>query len=178
VMTLSLHAKTALLLLSLAARLNFQPGSWLAFFFVFGRLGPLSFNFQEKERKDKKIENWCAAKSIKIALLLPGQSSFWLETATLLQVFDSGGHPNISGLWVVYEDDNYDYLVLDLICGGEIFDHLVNDGVFLEDNPMRLMREASSALSFLDSIDVVHADLKPENIMVFYNVRMQHSQNC
>lgn len=94
------------------------------------------------------------------------QSSFRRETAALLRVFDNGGHPNISGLRDVYEDDNYYYLVLDLICGGEIFDHLVNDGVFSEDNAVRLMREAASALSFLHSIGVVHADLKPENLML------------
>jgi len=94
------------------------------------------------------------------------QSSFRRETTALLRISDNGAHPNISCLRDVYEDDNYYYLVLDLICGGEIFDHLVNDGVFSEDNAIRLMRQAASALFFLHTIGVVHADLKPENLML------------
>jgi serine/threonine protein kinase len=94
------------------------------------------------------------------------QFSFRREATALLQISDNGGHPNITCLRDVYEDDNYYYLVLDLICGGEIFDHLVNEGVFSEDNAIRLMRQAASALLFLHTIGVVHADLKPENLML------------
>lgn len=53
-----------------------------------------------------------------------------------------------------------------MICGGEVFDHLVHDGVFSEANAARLMREAATALAFLHGIGVVHADLKPENLML------------
>ncbi len=46
---------------ALAPRLDYQPGSWLAVvFFLFGRLGPLSF---QKNRQESG-ENWQAAKII------------------------------------------------------------------------------------------------------------------
>ncbi len=66
----------------------------------------------------------------------------------------------------IYEDYSHYYLVLDLISGGEMFDHLINDGPFSEADAARLIRETASALMFLHGIGVLHADLKPENLML------------
>lgn len=94
------------------------------------------------------------------------QSSFHREKDALLKIYDNGGHRNISGLRDVYEDSSCYYLVLDMICGGEIFDHLVEDGAFCEADTARLLREAASALMFLHENGIIHADLKPENLML------------
>lgn len=47
-----------------------------------------------------------------------------------------------------------------------MFDHLINDGPFSEADAARLIRETASALMFLHGIGVLHADLKPENLML------------
>jgi serine/threonine protein kinase len=84
----------------------------------------------------------------------------------LLRIYDNGGHPNISGLRDMYEDYNHFYLILDLVSGGEMFEHLINYGAYSEADAARLMYEIASALAFLHGVGVVHADLKPENLLL------------
>ncbi len=66
----------------------------------------------------------------------------------------------------MYEDHDFFYLVMDLVSGGEMFDHLINYGAYSEADAARLMREVASALAFLHGVGVVHADLKPENLLL------------
>ncbi len=54
-----------------------------------------------------------------------------------------------------------------------MFDHLINDGPFSEADAARLIRETASALTFLHGIGVLHADLKPENLMLCSTKRDQ-----
>lgn len=61
--------------------------------------------------------------------------------------------------------DSY-VLVTELVQGGELYDSLINSGVFSESDGQQLARELATALSYLHANDVVHADLKPENILV------------
>lgn len=102
----------------------------------------------------------------KISKRYTNSSTFKAETDALLRIYDNDGHPNISGLKDMYEDYSHYYLILDLVSGGEMFDHLSNDGAYSEADASRLMYEVASALAFLHGIGVVHADLKPENLLL------------
>eukprot|EP00429_Kryptoperidinium_foliaceum_P002198 CAMPEP_0176007262 /NCGR_PEP_ID=MMETSP0120_2-20121206/3142_1 /TAXON_ID=160619 /ORGANISM="Kryptoperidinium foliaceum, Strain CCMP 1326" /LENGTH=823 /DNA_ID=CAMNT_0017340017 /DNA_START=20 /DNA_END=2491 /DNA_ORIENTATION=- len=102
----------------------------------------------------------------KISKRFTNSSTFERETQALLRIYDNGGHPNISGLRDMYEDSNHFYLILDLITGGEMFDHLSNDGAYSEADAARLVFEIASALAFLHGVGVIHADLKPENLLL------------
>ena len=83
-----------------------------------------------------------------------------------LHIRKSGGHPNICGLRENFDEGDYYYLILDLVQGGEMFDHLIKDGAYSEADAARLVTEVGSALSFLHGIGLVHSDLKPENLYV------------
>lgn len=102
----------------------------------------------------------------KIAKNLTSDSSFQQEMDAFLQIRQSGGHPNICGLRQHFEEGNFYYLILDLVQGGEMFDHLIENGPYSEADAARLVREVASALAFLHGIGVVHGDLKPENLML------------
>lgn len=102
----------------------------------------------------------------KISKRYTDTSSFRRETEALLRIYNNGGHPNISGLRDMYEDYDHYYLVMDLVSGGEMFDHLIKYGAYSEADAARLMREVASALAFLHGVGVVHADLKPENLLL------------
>ena len=102
----------------------------------------------------------------KISKRYTNSSSFKTETDALLRIYDNGGHPNISGLRDMYEDHTHYYLILDLVSGGEMFEQLINNGAYTEKDASRLIYEALSALAFLHGVGVVHADLKPENLLL------------
>ncbi|EEC42769.1 predicted protein, partial [Phaeodactylum tricornutum CCAP 1055/1] len=108
----------------------------------------------------------------KISRRYTNSSAFKTETDALLRIFDNGGHPNISGLRDMYEDHNFYYLILDLVTGGEMFEHLIHYGAYSEADAARLMYEVASALAFLHGVGVVHADLKPENLLLSTKNRM------
>ena len=93
--------------------------------------------------------------------------SFQKEMNAFLHIRQRGNfHPNICGLHENFDEDGSYYLVLDLVQGGEMFDHLCANGAYSEADAARLVREVTSALSFLHGIGCVHGDLKPENLML------------
>ena len=113
---------------------------------------------------DKKTGEKVALK--KIDKKLTDNDTFLKEMRALLHIKAYGGHPHISALREYFEEGDYYYLILDLVSGGEMFDHLVAVGAYSEADAARLLREVASALAFLHGIGVVHGDLKPENLML------------
>ena len=97
---------------------------------------------------------------------LASREDFQREMEALLRIQKWGGHPHICRLHEHFDEGGYYYLILDLVEGGEMFDHLVNHGAYSEADAARLVREVASALDFLHGIGVVHNDIKPENLML------------
>lgn len=113
------------------------------------------------QAEEKKTGELVAVK--KISKRATDDESFQREMEALLHIRSHGGHPNICGLRANYDQGDYYYLVLDLVSGGEMFDHLCNHGAYSEADAARLIREVASALAFLHGLNTVHGDLKPEN---------------
>lgn len=114
--------------------------------------------------KDRRSGQPVAIKKIRKAFT--DNATFQREMDALLYLRSQGGHPNICGLRENFVDSRGYFLVLDLIQGGELFDHLVKQGPYSEADAARLIREVASALAFMHGIGIVHADLKPENLML------------
>lgn len=64
----------------------------------------------------------------KISKKYTDDESFQREMNALLHLRKAGGHPNICSLREHFNEGVHYYLVLDLISGGEMFDHLVSNG--------------------------------------------------
>jgi serine/threonine protein kinase len=116
---------------------------------------------------DRKTGEQVALK--KIPKKFTDDVGFQREMDALLHVRAAGGHPNICALRENFNEGRHYYLALDLISGGEMFDHLVKMGAYSEHDASRLIREIASALAFLHGIGVVHGDMKPENVMLSTN---------
>ena len=58
------------------------------------------------------------------------------------------------------------YLVMEYLCGGELFHHLRNEGLFMEDTACFYTAEIVCALEYLHSCKIIHRDLKPENVLL------------
>jgi hypothetical protein len=86
---------------------------------------------------DKKSGERVAVK--KISKKYTGAHGLQREMHALLHLRDAGGHPNICSLRENFSEDGYYYLILDLVEGGEMFDHLVSQGAYSEADAARLV---------------------------------------
>lgn len=76
-------------------------------------------------------------------------------------------HPCIVSLVALYEDDDYVYLILPLMKGGDLFDRIVKcwSHGYTERHAARMMKSILSALDYLHQEGMVCRDLRPESIM-------------
>lgn len=93
-------------------------------------------------------------------------AAFRKEVAMLRAVARLGAHPHVVGVAGVWEDPRRYYLLMELVSGGELFEHLIAHGAYSEADAARLLRGVASALAFLHSAGIVHLDVKPENLML------------
>uniref|UniRef100_A0A7S3KWJ7 Calmodulin n=1 Tax=Amphora coffeiformis TaxID=265554 RepID=A0A7S3KWJ7_9STRA len=80
-----------------------------------------------------------------------------------------GGHAHICRLYDKHEDPKHYYLVMELLRGGELMDHLIQHGPYSEGTAATFLRQFAEALVFLHSSGVTHSDLKLENLMLSTN---------
>ncbi|KAF4663521.1 hypothetical protein FOL47_005696 [Perkinsus chesapeaki] len=76
-------------------------------------------------------------------------------------------HRNIVALYDVVETQAAVFIVMEYIGGGELFDYVVDDSNFSNENVIRFVFcQVVDALLYLHVNGVIHRDLKPENILV------------
>jgi calcium/calmodulin-dependent protein kinase I len=75
-------------------------------------------------------------------------------------------HDNIIQLRGCYADDSNFYLVMELAAGGELYEKLCREGMLTESTAKLVMQQVLQAVSYLHSRSIVHADLKPENLLI------------
>lgn len=81
-------------------------------------------------------------------------------------------HPNVLKLFDAKEDENFKYLVLER-CMGTVRDYICGDKKFSNkqlDSQMppevEALRQMTRGLAYIHAQDVVHRDVKPENVLI------------
>lgn len=75
-------------------------------------------------------------------------------------------NPRIINLHAAYESEHDIILLLEYAAGGEIFDHCISDELLSEGEIIRLIRQILEGIHLLHQSNVVHLDLKPQNILL------------
>jgi calcium-dependent protein kinase len=74
-------------------------------------------------------------------------------------------HPNIIGIYDLYQDNKFYYMITELCTGGELFDHITSLEYFYEPSAATYMKQILSAVTYMHDNGVVHRDLKVENLL-------------
>ncbi|ODQ62734.1 hypothetical protein WICANDRAFT_25325 [Wickerhamomyces anomalus NRRL Y-366-8] len=75
-------------------------------------------------------------------------------------------HPFICRLFEVITMSNHYYMLFEYVSGGQMLDYIVSHGSLKERHARKFVRGIASALDYLHRNNVVHRDLKIENIMI------------
>lgn len=75
-------------------------------------------------------------------------------------------HPHIVKLYEVLATKTKIYFVMECAQGGELFDRLLNHGLFDEDHNRRCFHQLISAVRHCHSLGVFHRDLKLDNLLL------------
>ncbi|KIW27369.1 hypothetical protein, variant [Cladophialophora immunda] len=84
-----------------------------------------------------------------------------------VEILASISHPNIVSIEKVYITDNTIYIMQDLVTGGDLFSYIeLKNGKLLEVEAAVIVRQIVVALGFLHGKNIVHRDIKPDNVLM------------
>lgn len=107
-------------------------------------------------RRDGEI--YYALKTIVMSRISP---AFIDELRNEIDILKGLDHPNIVKAFEVFESKQQIFIVMELCAGGDLYRHLP----YSEKNAASITAKICSAIAYMHGKDVVHRDLKFENIM-------------
>ncbi|XP_049636619.1 serine/threonine-protein kinase 33 [Suncus etruscus] len=143
--------------------IRLDNGAAIEEIYTFGRiLGKGSFGLVIEATDKEKGTKWAIKKVNKEKA---GSSAVKLleREVTILK---SVKHEHIIHLAQVFETPKEMYLVMELCEDGELKEILYKKGHFSENETRWIIQSLASAIAYLHSNDIVHRDLKLENVMV------------
>ncbi|CAG5080558.1 Oidioi.mRNA.OKI2018_I69.PAR.g9644.t2.cds [Oikopleura dioica] len=81
----------------------------------------------------------------------------------ILQQLD---HKNVCRLTAARKSGRNIFMIMELCTGGELFDKVAQDHLLKETTVTEYLRQICQALSYLHSKNILHLDLKPENVVM------------
>ncbi|XP_014209613.1 ribosomal protein S6 kinase beta-1-like [Copidosoma floridanum] len=121
--------------------------------------------FQVRKITGKDKGSIFAMKVLKKASIIRNQKDT-AHTKAERNILEAVKHPFIVNLMYAFQTNGKLYLILEYLCGGELFTYLDREGIFLEDTTCFYLSEIILALKHLHKLGIIYRDLKPENILL------------
>src|ERR1700686_3480805 len=114
--------------------------------------------------RDKRLKREIAIKVLppELSFRADIRQRFLREAETAAQL----NHPNIVPIYTVEERDNLVYFVMAYIKGDNLGQRLQQRGPIAPVEVRRILREVADALSYAHNRNVIHRDIKPDNIII------------
>lgn len=103
-----------------------------------------------------------ALKKFRFARLQRHQGEL-MEVAVLRAI---GEHPQIAHLVAAFEFNGYCTLITELVTGGALFERIESEGCLDETITVQIVKQMLAGLKHLKNCQVLHCDLKPENLIM------------
>lgn len=84
---------------------------------------------------------------------------------TEVQILQGIDHPNVVKMVEVFDEEEFLYIVLELMTGGELFDRIVEKESYSEKEAADTIRPIVDAVRYCHENNIIHRDLKPENLL-------------
>lgn len=116
---------------------------------------------------DPQISRWVAIKAIVKASLNPADlQQLVIRFRHEAQAVGRLIHPRIVQVYDYGEDDQLAYIVMELVNGKSLQEHLLNGARYSLPEIAEIIRRLLDGLAYVHSEGIVHRDLKPSNILV------------
>ena len=114
--------------------------------------------------RDRRLKREIAIKVLppELSFRADIRQRFLREAETAAQL----NHPNIVPIYTVEEKDNLVYFVMSYIKGDNLGVRLQQHGPMAPVEVRRVLREVADALAYAHSRNVIHRDIKPDNIII------------
>jgi calcium/calmodulin-dependent protein kinase I len=122
-----------------------------------------------EKRAVKVIDKWKQFENESVAGQRRALDKLWREINIMRQV----KHPNILQLFEVFDSRQYIYIVIEFVSGGELFEQIVDSNGLPENRAAPIIKQISHAVQYLHSLNIVHRDVKPENILLTDDDKVQ-----
>lgn len=118
-----------------------------------------------------KLNEQCVVKQLVRGQFYGGGGSEAQKKATELfereakRLQELGKHDQIPTLFAYFKEDDYLYLVQELIEGQNLLQELKQQGIFDENKIRQLLNDLLPVLELIHQQQVIHRDIKPENVI-------------
>ena len=130
------------------------------------KLGSGSFASVYKA-KHVKTHVLAAVKAIKVQSLVNKQGPKILENLqTEIDILYKIKHKNIVSLYSAHKESKYWFLILEYCDGGDLNGYIRKHGRLEESMAIKLMCQLASGVHYLYVHNLIHRDLKPQNILL------------